>query len=61
MTTLSYSNTVCVNLDKCEATEDPPSDNVEDVEAASTDLFSDTEIDTRLKCLCLSVTKNALD
>ena len=64
MKTMSYANMVSVNPDKSEAAEEHFSakhDEDEEDEEASTDLFSDTEIDTRLKCLCLSVTKNALD
>ena len=61
MKTVSYANMVSVNLDKSEAPEEHFSAKHDEDEEASTDLFSDTEIDTRLKCLCLSVTKNALD
>jgi len=58
MKTGSFSNMVSVNLDKCEVACEPAGAKQDD---SSTDLFSDTDIDTRLKCLCLSVTKNALD
>jgi len=56
MKTGSFSNMVSVNLDQCAL---EPAGAKQD--ESSTDLFSDTDIDTRLKCLCLSVTKNALD
>ena len=58
MKTGSFSNMVSVNLDPCEVAVEPTGAKQDE---SSTDLFSDTDIDTRLKCLCLSVTKNALD